>query len=268
MRGRRHNPLLRCSLGGPGHRKRHANGPTRARPLSMRRSRSPRSHPRLVSRARRYCVRCGAMNMSGGGGMSVVRRFGIRCSLTETGLAERCSTSTATAVATSTGVDLETVRRALRIHGVARHTPAETWRLLRPPRLDHADRQRWSGWGSSVEHGVRPKGASGLRFSMIPSSLPRCCQPHACLRSQRILGCPSLSSATASSRRGDTRPGHGWRFHPTRRSCGRGRPRRRLRAWHVGSRRIIDSVSRRISAAVTPSDGSSPTSCHDPTSHR
>jgi hypothetical protein len=54
-------------------------------------------------------------------------------------LAAQYTHSTATELSVRLGVDLETVRRALRLHHIAPHTPSETQRLLRPPKLNDTD---------------------------------------------------------------------------------------------------------------------------------
>ena len=184
-------------------------------------------------------------------------------------LVEQYSTSTATAIAASIGVDRETVRRALRFTGslpirhrtrggccghlslmtptgfarTTRHDPSRRWpRSWAYPRLP--SRPRWSGWGSSVEHGVRPKCSSALRFSVIPSSSPRCCQRRMSPRSRRISAwlsrrCTSLSGETVCSRRGDTTRGHGWKCLPTEEI---------VRAWEAEE--TIKGVARQFEVSV------------------
>ena len=53
-------------------------------------------------------------------------------------LVEQYSTSTATAIATLIGVNLDTVRRALRIHGITPHTATASRQLTRPHQLNDA----------------------------------------------------------------------------------------------------------------------------------
>ena len=236
--------------------------------------------------------------MSGGGGMSVARRFGIRCSPIGTGLAEqvldvdchgdsgidRCGPGNRASGAT------DTRDRS--------HTPAETRRLLRPSELDDADWLRQNYSTRSISEMAEELGVSeaAVQTAMVRLGVERRARGETQVLKRspflddpeqlaEVLSTTHVSEIAADlgelSRRARRSPAKrrpvavairrvdaAGDSSPTRRSFGRGRPRRRSRVWHVGSRRIIDSVSRRISAAVTPSDGSSPTSCHDPTSHR
>ena len=90
-------------------------------------------------------------------------------------LIEQHSQFTATAIAASIGVHRDTVGRALQLHGIAPHTPAETRRLLRPSELDDADWLRQNYSTRSISEMAEELGVSeaAVQTAMVRSGVER-----------------------------------------------------------------------------------------------